>query len=314
MRQGKIRRYVRHGTLPQFRVFHEVIRHGSYTRAAEELNLAQPTVSVQIRKLTETVGMPLLEQVGKRVQATEAGRALHAACEDIFETLSSMEDRLSDLRGLKSGSLHIATGSMGACLAPRLLAEFMKAQPGIEIALQIKSRKELLDRLARNMDDLYIFANPPEDFDVVVQRILPNPLVAFARTDHPLANQSAVPFSRFAEEPMLMREPGSGTRMVTERIYAAHGLKPRVRMELSSNEAIREAMLSGLGVSVLSRHSMSLAPGPRELAALQVEGFPVEAYSHFVYPIGKPLSMVAQSFMQFTRDEAIRIVADSMSS
>ena len=309
MRQSKIRRFLRHGTLPQMRVLEEVIRHGSYTRAAEELHMAQPTVSVQIRKLTEAVGLPLLEQIGKQIQPTRAGREVHAACREIFDSLSGLDDRLADMRGLKSGSLHIATGTSGAQLAPRLLAEFVKVQPGIEVSLQVGSRKELLARLAHNLDDLYLFANPPESGDIVVQRLVPDPVIACARADHPFAAERAVTFERFAREPLLIREPGSGTRMVTERVYASHGAAPRIRMELGSNEAIKETLLSGMGVSVLSRHALGLGPDPRPLAVLDVEGFPVESHTHFVYPIGKQLSLAAQSFLEFSRKEAHRLAA-----
>jgi len=311
MQQGKIRRYLKHGMLPQLRVFEAVARHGSFTRAAEELYLAQPTVSVQIRKLTETVGLPLLEQIGKRVHPTGAGRELYSACQDIFRTLDSVESALADIRGLKSGSLRVATSTSGKYLVPRLLAAFSKLHPGIGISLHVNSRKSVLDRLAGNMDDLYVFSNPPEDDDVVVQRILANPLVVFARADHPLAGERRIPFERFATEPLLMREPGSGTRMITERLFARHGLEPLADMELGSNEAIRETMLAGLGTSILYRYSLGLGADFGRLAMLDVEGFPVESHWHLVYPVGKRLSFVTETFMEFVRKEAPRVMADA---
>ena len=311
MQQGKIRRYLKHGMLPQLRVFEAVARHGSFTRAAEELYLAQPTVSVQIRKLTETIGLPLLEQIGKRVHPTGAGRALYAACQDIFRTLDGVESALSDIRGLTSGSLRVATSTSGKCLVPRLLAEFSKLHSGIEISLQVHSRKAVLDRLAGNLDDLYVLSNPPEEEDVVVQRILANPLVVVARADHPLAKERKIPFGRFAREPLLMREPGSGTRMITERLFARHGLEPLVGMELGSNEAIRETMLAGLGTAILYRYSLGLGPDFGRLAVLDVEGFPVESHWHLVYPVGKRLSFVTETFMEFARKEAPRVMAEA---
>lgn len=311
MQQGKIRRYLKHGMLPQLRVFEAVARHGSFTRAAEELFLAQPTVSVQIRKLTETVGLPLLEQIGKRVHPTGAGRELYAACQDIFRTLDGVEDALSDIRGLKSGSLRIATSTSGKYLVPRLLAEFVKLHPGIEVTLHVNHRKAVLDRLGQNADDLYVFSNPPEEEDAVVQRILPNPLVVFACAEHPLARERKIPFERFAREPLLMREPGSGTRMIAERMFARHGLEPLVGMELGSNEAIRETMLTGFGVSVLYRYSLGLGPDFGKLAMLDVEGFPVESHWHLAYPVGKQLSFVAETFMEFTRKEARRVMIEA---
>src|SRR5262249_52763809 len=151
------------------------------------------------------------------------------------------------------------------------------------------------ERLARNEDDLCIFANPPEGPDYVTQRILPNPMVAFARADHPLAGRKRIAFARFATEPFIMREAGSGTRLVAEQIFAGHGLTPRVRMELSTNECVLEAIRAGLGVSILSRHTLGLEARESGLAILDVEGFPIERHWHFVYPVGKQLSLVAQA-------------------
>lgn len=308
MPQVKIRRYLKHGMLPQLRVFEAVTRHGSFTRAAEELYMAQPTVSVQIRKLTETVGMPLLEQVGKRVHATAAGLELYTACQDIFDTLSGIEDTLSNIRGLKAGTLRITASTTAKYLAPHLLAEFVKLHPGIEASLRVSCRQAVLERLAANEDDLYIVANPPDDEDIVVQRILPAPVIALARSNHRLAGERAIPFARFAQEPFLTREQGSGTRMIAERIFAAHGIEPRVRMELGSNEAIKETILAGLGVAILYRHSIGFSIDPEQLAVLDVEGFPLEAYWHFAYPVGKQLSPAAQTFMEFVRKEAQRVM------
>jgi DNA-binding transcriptional LysR family regulator len=297
--------------LPQLLVFEAIARHGSFTRAAEELHLAQPTVSGHIRKLTDTVGVPLLEQVGKRVHATTAGRELYAACREIFRTLEGVEDALSDLRGLTAGTLRIASGTAGKRLATRLLAAFGNAHPEVEVSLRVNSRQELLARLAENADDLYLFSNPPADNEIVAQRILPNPLVALARTDHPLAREKAIPLARFAREPLLIREPGSGTRMLAERLFTSHGLAPQVRMELGSDEAIVEAVLAGAGVSILSRHSVQPLNGRGLLSALGVEGFPLESHWHFVYPVGKQLSFAAQSFLDLARVEAHRLDDDA---
>jgi DNA-binding transcriptional LysR family regulator len=292
--------------LPQLLVFEAVTRHGSFTRAAEELYLAQPTVSGHIRKLTDTVGLPLLELVGKRVHPTAAGREIYSACRDIFRTLEGVESALSDLRGLSGGTLRVASGTAGKWLATRLLAAFTEAHPEVEASLHVNCRQGLLARLADNADDLYLLANPPEDGDVVAQRILPNPLVALARADHALAREKAVPLPRFAQEPLLIREPGSGTRLLTERLFARHGLEPRIRMELGSDEAIVEAILAGVGVSILSRHSLVRLDHGAALASLDVEGFPLESHWHFVYPVGKQPSFAAQSFFEFARREVYR--------
>jgi LysR family transcriptional regulator, low CO2-responsive transcriptional regulator len=313
MPQMDIRRFLKHGTLPQLRVFEASARLGSFARAAEELHMAQPTASVQIKKLTETVGLRLFEQVGKRMYLTDAGQRLYSGCSDVFRAFSAIEETLSEMRGLHSGHLRLAVTSTGKYFAPRLLGAFIQRYPGIEPSLQIHNRKTLIERLANNEDDLYVFAEPPDEQEVILQAILPNPLVVFARNDHPLASEKDITFARLADEPFLMREPGSGTRMVTLKLFAQQGLTPKIRMELSTNEAIREAILAGLGVSILSRYTFGLEPEQPNLVCLDVEGFPVESHWHFVYPVGKHLSASARAFMDFTRVEAKRLVLDGFS-
>lgn len=313
MPRTKIRRYLKHGTLPQISVFEAVARLGSYTKAAEELYMAQSTVSVQMKKLSETVGLPLVEQIGKRVHLTEAGRAMHKTCNELFATLAGLEEELTRIRGMNAGRFQLAVSTTGKYFAPRVLAEFVKLHPGVEVSLQIHNRATLLERMSQNLDDLYIFASPPGEGDVVTQTILPNPMVPYASADHPLAKEKNIPFSRFAEEPFLMREAGSGTRLLAREIFAEHGIEPKVRMELSTNEAIKQAIIAGLGVSIMSRYTLGLDVAHEQLAVLDVEGFPVERSWVFAYPVGKQLPVLAQGFMDFTRKVARTLVFDHLS-
>lgn len=301
-----LRRYLRHGTLPQLAVFESVARLGSFTRAAEELHMAQPTVSVQAKKLAETVGLPLLEQVGKKIHLTGAGRELQAACDDIFRRLEQLDARLAAMRGLEAGTLRLAVTTTAKYFAPRLLGEFCHEHPGLEVALALLNRQSLLQRLADNLDDLYLFSNPPADIEVVTHPIMPNPMVVVARADHPLATKSGLPFAAIAGEPMLVREPGSGTRMVLEDVFEQQGATPRVRMELGSNEAIKQAILGDLGISILSRHALDADYRREGLAILDVKGFPVERQWYAVYPAGRQLSPAAARFVEFLKDAAGR--------
>jgi DNA-binding transcriptional LysR family regulator len=297
--------------LPQLRVFEASARLGCFARAAEELHLAQPTVSVQIKKLSETIGFPLFEQVGKRIHLTDAGQRVYAGCNEVFHALSSIEGRLNDMRGLDSGHIQLAVTSSAKCFAPRLLGAFIQRYPGVEASLHINNRGTLIERLKHNEDDLYVFADPPDQQEVMVQAILSNPLVVFARSDHPMAGEKDIAFARLANEPFLIREPGSGTRMVALKQFERRGIAPRIRMELSTNEAIREAILAGLGISILSRYTLGLEPEQTNLVCLDVEGFPLESHWHFVYPVGKHLSVAARAFMDFARAEAKNLVQDS---
>lgn len=312
MNQSKIRRFLKHGTLPQLCVFEAVARLGSFTRAAEELYMAQPTVSVHIKKLGETVGLPLFEQVGRKIHLTAAGAILYKSCRALFDTLTGMEDEFTQMRCLESGRLRIAVSTTGKYFVPRLLSAYLKDHPKIEISMQVHNRQALIDRLAANEDDLYVFANPPSEPEVVTQVILPNPYVAFARPDHPLAHQPGIAFERFAQEPLLIREPGSGTHMVTVACYEKYGVEPRIRIELGSNEAIKQAIMAGLGVSIMSRYTLGLDTDAHGLVTLDVKGLPLDASWCFAYPVGKQPSPVVRSFMEFVRIHAQSLVLDRL--
>ena len=312
MPQANIRRYLKHGTLPQLRVFEASARLGSLTRAAEELHIAQPTASVQIKKLSETVGLPLFEQVGRRVYLTDAGERLYAGCHEVFRALSTVEESLNGLRDMESGYLRLAVCSNGKHFAPRMLGAFIQRYPGVAASLQIHNRTTLIERLANNEDDLYVFASPLEREDVVTQALLPNPLVVFARDDHPLAKARQISFERIAAEPFVMREPASGTRLLAMKLFEQHGLTPKIRLELSDDEAIKEAILAGLGVSIMSRFTLGLEPEPSRLVCLDVDGFPLENHWHFAYPVGKQLSATTLAFMDLARLEAKGLMMDGI--
>jgi len=312
MQKSVVRRFLRHGMLPQLAVFEAVARHGSFTRAAEELHLAQPTVSTQVKKLSGTLALPLFEQIGKKVHLTPAGEALREGCREIFAAFGRVDESLAGLRGLEGGRLRLAVSTTGKYFAPRLLAAFVGRYPKVDVCLQIHNRQGLIDRLARNEDDLYIFANPPTEQEVVCQPILANPMVLFARADHPLAARRKIPMAALSDQPFLIREPGSGTRLVAYELFDRHGIEPRVRMELSTNEAIKQAILAGLGVSLLSRYTLGLDTEQRELVVLDVEGLPVERQWQFVYPVGKQVAPAARAFMDFVRAEAKQLVQDHL--
>lgn len=312
MPQVNIRRYLKHGTLPQLRVFEASVRLGSLARAAEELHMAPPTASVQIKKLTETIGLPLLEQVGKRMYPTDVGRRVYDGCNDVFRALGSLEDALDEMRGLATGQLSIAVASTARYFAPRLLGAFAQHHPGIRPRLHIDNSGAVMERLRRNEDDLYLLADPEPASDVMVQALVPNPLVVVARADHPLVVQPDVAFARVAMEPFLMRENGSGTRDATLKMFARHGLAPKTRMELSSNEAIREAILAGMGVSILSRYTLGIEPEPIGLACVDVQGFPLQSQWHLVYPIRKHLSLAGRAFLEFARMQASQLARGAL--
>lgn len=293
---------MRHTTFRQLEVFESIARLGSFTRAAEELYLTQPTVSMQIKKLTEAVGLPLFEQVGKRIYPTDVGKALQATCREIFNEFGNFEMLVSDMKGLKQGRFHLAVVTTAKYFAPRLLGAFSQHYPGIELSLKVSNRESLLERLANNQDDLYILGQPPESLDVISEAFLDNPLVVVAPGDHALVNERKISLQRLVEEPFIMREPGSGTRIAVERLFKEQNLQLKVRMELGSNEAIKQAILGGLGLSILSQHTLALDVAMGQLTTLDVEDFPIERQWYAVYQAAKQPSIVTMTFLDFLKN------------
>jgi DNA-binding transcriptional LysR family regulator len=293
-------RLIRHATFRQLQIFESIYRLGSFTRAAEELFLTQPTVSMQLKKLSDAIDMPLFEHVGRHVEPTEAGRELYEATRKVFDVLANVEMKLADLQGLKSGRLRLGVITTAKYLAPEMLGEFSKQFPGIDLALKVTNRDRIIDRMYSNEDDLYIMGQAPEgDLEVTSYEFAPNPLVAMARRNHPLVGKKNITLARLSEEPFIMREPGSGIRDSILRMFKEQGLQPRIRMELGSNEAIKHAIVGDLGVSIMSLHTLTLEGSDGPVAILDVKGLPMMRNWYLVHPKGKELSLAAQAFLEF---------------
>lgn len=299
-------------TWNQLRIFEAVARLGSHTRAAQELHVVQPTVSAQLRQLADAVGLPLFEQIGRKTYVTEAGRELQATCAELTDAWQRFEMKIADLRGVKGGVLKVAIVTTAKYFIPRMLGPFCRQYPGVDVALEVVNRDTVVERLAANRDDLYIMGVPPEEHDVERHPFLENPLVMIAPVDHPLAAQRRIPLRRIADERLILREPGSGTRIAAEEFFARQRVRLEARMQLGNNEAIKWAVAGGLGVSVISQHAMLLEPMRNQLVVLDVEGFPIRRSWYVVNPRGKKLSVVAQAFFDYIRQEATAIQEELM--
>jgi len=299
----------RHVTLRQLQIFEAIGRLKNFSRVAEELFLTQSTVSTQIKHLTELVGMPLVEVVGRKTYLTQAGEILYHACQDVINRLDNAEMAFADLQGIKIGTLKLSVISTAKYFAPEVLGKFWQQYPGIEVSLEVNNKENILQRLINNEDDLYILGhNPPKDLDIHSLAFASNPVYVMASKEHPLATQNKrISLKQLAEQALIFREPGSGIRDVIEKLFASKGLKPNVRMILSNNEAIKHALIGQLGISVLSLHTILLEGDKGPIALLNVEGFPVQRKWHVVYRKGKELSVVAQAFVEFLTDEGKRI-------
>jgi LysR family transcriptional regulator, low CO2-responsive transcriptional regulator len=284
-------------SLRQLRVFEAVARLSSYTRAAEELHLTQPAVSMQVRQLEDEVGLRLFEKLGRQISLTEAGREIYHYSRSIDRALQEMEDVVESLKGVSRGNLCVAVASTVNYFAPRLLAAFHQRFPGIGLSLDVTNRERLVQQLQANSVDLVLMGQPPKGVvEVESEAFMDNPLVVVAPPGHPLARAGRVDLKRLADEVFVMREPGSGTRQAMECFFAEHGIAVLEGMQMTRNEAIKQAVMAGLGLSVVSLHTMELELETQRLVILDVEGFPLERQWHLVYRRGRRLSPAARAF------------------
>ena len=286
-------------TFRQLKVFAAVARHLSFTRAAKELHLSQPAVSMQIKQLEESAGISLFEQIGKKTYLTEAGREMFHYSRSIAQQLVEIEEVLEQLKGVSRGHLTIAVASTANYFATRLLAAFTKAHDGISFSLDVTNRKSLLHQLEQNECDLVIMGKPPETMELVTEAFMENPLVVIAPPEHPLVGKKHISMQRLQEETFVVREFGSGTRIAMERFFDEQGFQLKTGMEMTSNEAIKQAVEAGLGLGIVSIHTMALELEAKYLVVLDVEKFPILRHWYVVHRQGKRLSPVAEAFRQF---------------
>jgi len=295
-------------TLRQLTLFRAVAQHLSFTRAAAALCLTQPAVSVQIKQLEGHVGMPLFEQIGKRIFLTDAGRELYDACQDIFARIDSLEMSLNELQGSIKGQLKISVVTTATYFVPHLLSKFLKQYPDVNIRLNVTNRTKILQRLGDNVDDLVIMGQVPKQLNVEAHPFLENPLVVLSPPTHPLVNEENIPLSRVAEETFLVREFGSGTRLAMERQFSQQGLILKTGLELGSSEAIKQGVSAGLGLSILSQHAITLELAAGTIRLLDVEGFPQMRHWYAVHLTEKKLSLVARTFLDYLLANIVDVV------
>ena len=300
---------MKHITLRQLKVFEAVARHLSFSRAAEELHLTQPAVSMQVKQLEEQAGLPLTEMVGKKVFLTGAGEEVARHARRIAQQLREANEALDAIKGVRGGRLSIGVVSTAKYFAPRLLAEFRKRHPGIELNLAVHNREIIVRQLADNEIDLAIMGQPPLEFATVAEGFADHPLVIIAPPDHPLAKEKKIAPAQLDQETFLIRESGSGTRGTMERYFADAGVAPRQFIEMVGNETIKQAVMAGLGLSFISAHTVSLECEVGRLVKLTVAGTPVVRRWFVVHRAEKELLPVATTFREFLLAEAPVLMA-----
>lgn len=290
---------MRNATIRQLQIFSVAASHLSFARAAEKLHLTHAAISLQIKQLEEVSGTLLFERIGKRVFLTEAGEILLSHTRQILQSLKEADEALLALKGLKGGRIAVAVASTAEYFAPGLLAEFRRTQADVRIRMLIDNRDTVSRLLAGNEVDLAIMGRPPAELDAVAVAFAPHPLVIIASTAHPLSRLPNVAVEDLADEMLIVRESGSGTRSAMEEFFLERSVKPRIGMEMGSNEAIKQAVVAGLGISFISQHTLGLELKAERLSILRVEGTPVMRRWHIVRHKSKHLTPALAAFWDF---------------
>lgn len=299
-----------HLTLQQLRLFESVSRLGSYTRAAEELFLTQPAVSIQVKRLETQAGLPLFERIGKKTFSTAAGKVMYDASLDILNRVEDLNNSLEDLKGTVKGSLQVSVVTTAKYFLPNLLGAFLQQYPDVEPKLKFNNRARVIERLMNNEDDFVVMGQIPDDDNLEAYPFLNNILGIIAHADHPLANKKNISIEELAKQRFLIREAGSGTRIVFDQLLKEHGVEVEPYMELGSSEALKQAVMAGLGIAVLSLHSVQLERDVNKLIVLDVEGFPMKRRWYLVHLKGRKLSLVARTFFDYILKESHRVLGE----
>jgi DNA-binding transcriptional LysR family regulator len=289
---------LQHVTLRQLRVFEAAATSRSFSKAAE-LRQMQPGVSMHIKELETHAGLPLFERLGKRLFITEAGLELLTRAREVLRALKDGEDALDGLRGLRRGRINLAVVSTAKYFVPQLLARFGKDYPELEIRLAVNNRIQVIEQLTTNEVDLAIMGRSPQSLDTVAEPFAQNPHVVIAAPDHPLAAARRIHVTAVAKEHFIVREPGSGTRLAMQQFFESQHVPWKVGMEMASNETIKQAVMAGMGVSFISRHTIELELQTQRLVVLDVRGTPVMRNWHVAHLAKKRLSPTAAAFKQF---------------
>lgn len=291
-------------TFRQLRLFVALADTGSVSAAARMLNITQPTASMQLKEMTDSVGLPLYEVIARKVYLTQVGEDLARTARAMANEWATFEQAVYEQKGLIRGQLKVAVVSTAKYFIPRILGNFCVKYPEIDIALEVLNRDGVVKRLEQNLDDLCIMSIPPLNLEIEDEVFMPNPLLLISSKNHVLANKENIDLQALATEKFIFREKGSGTRMATDAHFKQLKLKPNVRLELGSNEAIKQAVIGGLGLAVLSKYALGENTDQENIAILKCSEFPINSSWHIVRPRGKKPSPIATIFKKHLLDQA----------
>jgi DNA-binding transcriptional LysR family regulator len=297
-------------TLHQLRIFRTVADCRGYTKAANTLHLSQPAVSMQVKQLEQQVDMPLLEQIGKKLFLTEAGEVMYQCAVDVERTFEETSELIAQLQGIQRGQLKLSVATTASYFVVNMLKRFSSLYPQIAISLDVTNRHSLLEQLTNNERDLIIMGEPPTDMDLLAQPFMDNPLIMIAAPNHPFTRRKSLEISDTEGQTFVIRETGSGTRAAIERFFRKAGVSIQSSFEMTSNEAIKQAVQAGLGLGIVSSHTVELELETGKLRALEVKNFPIMRKWYLVSLAGKRLSPVASLFESFIMDYKDEVISE----
>lgn len=297
-------------SLRQLQILASAARTGSFSRTSEEIHVTQPAVSMQMKALEDLADLPLFDRVGRRLRLTDAGELLAGYAERVLSLLEEADDALAAMKGLSGGRVRVAAVSTAMYFAPKLLAGFSREHGSVQVKLLLENREAVVDLLARNQVDLAIMGRPPQDLDTVAAPFADHPHVVIAAPDHPLVARRRVPLSSLAGELFVVREPGSGTRSAMERWFAERDVAIRIGMEMGSNEAIKQAVMAGMGLGFISQHTVGLELAAGQLALVRAEGLPVVRQWYVVQLADKRLSPAAEAMRRHVAETGARFLKE----
>ena len=295
-------------TLKQLTILEAIIEKLSYTEAAKSLFMTQPAVSMQIKQMEQQIGLPLFDRDGKTVSPTQAGLELLHYAQNIRQQLEDASQIMEELKGMKRGKLHLTMASTANYFAPQLIAAFHHEYPAAQVTLDVSNRTGLLDALDNNVTDMVIMGRPPKGHKLNGIPFIDNPLVVIAAPTHPLANRHHIPLAEVADEPFIVREGDSGTRMAVERFFAQHDLQLITGMEMNRSEAIKQAVMAELGLGIVSLHTIDMELALKRLTVLNVEDFPIMRQWHIVHRSGKRFAAIPEAFKNFVIEHAAELI------
>ncbi|NMM50073.1 LysR family transcriptional regulator [Marinigracilibium pacificum] len=300
-------------TLHQLRVFAAVAEQQSVTKAAESLFMTQPAVSIQLKHLQDQFDVPLTEVIGRKIHITDAGEELAVLAKEILDNVDEIQVKMSALKGVTAGKLKLGVVSTGKYFMPHFISEYHEKYPEVKLIVDVSNRRKVLSSLQSNEVDFAVVSILPELDGIEHLEIMPNPLYVVSGPDNNYDVGKEISPKELEQMPFILREEGSGTRAMLEKYIQENDIDPKVMLELTTNEAVKQAIMAGLGISVISAYSMRLELKNNELKILPVKGYPLVNTWYLVWLKGKKFSPASSEFLTFIKESKERIYQDKFS-